>query len=91
MKTTKPLLFLVLFVLFQLQHSAEGFDDRAHTSLSGRAAQVSGLDNYLQVNLTPQWSPQNRPFRVSSKPAINWERPRQVSISLLPPDQASRF
>jgi hypothetical protein len=52
MKTTKPLLFLVLFVLFQLQHSAEGFDDRAHTSLSGRAAQVSGLDNYLQVNLT---------------------------------------
>jgi hypothetical protein len=50
MKTTKPLLFLLLFVLFQSQHSAEGFDDKAHTSISGRAAQSSGLENNLQKN-----------------------------------------
>jgi hypothetical protein len=28
------------------------------------------------IEFDPQWSPQKRPFRVTSKPAINGERPR---------------
>ena len=38
----------------------------------------------------PQWSLQNRPMRVTSKPA-NGERPRQGCFNLLPPGRASPF
>lgn len=54
MKTRKQLLLLVtlaMLQLFPLSHSVEGFDDEAHRNLSGRAAQVSTLDNYLGTNL----------------------------------------
>jgi len=39
---------------------------------------------------TPQWSLQNRPMMVTSKPAKG-ERPRQGCFNLLPPGQASPF
>ena len=39
--------------------------------ISARNLVAKGLDNLREAYSEPQWSPQNRPLMVTSKPAIN--------------------
>lgn len=54
MMRREPLLFLVVFGLFQMFLADQvviGFDDKAHINLSDRAARMSALDTFLKASL----------------------------------------
>jgi hypothetical protein len=45
----------------------------------------------ITLPIAPQWSLQNRPLKVTSKPAINRKRPRQVVLAFYLLVRQARF